>query len=105
MEISFSVTPQHIIRENSAYPGGQWLPGAFLNPAKNGLRLNRKRKLNDVAIIWRDEGEDDLPMRNKEGRWHLKNFLSMFILLEYLSNETWYLVHARGCIVSFGLWI
>ncbi|CAL5374390.1 unnamed protein product [Camellia sinensis] len=49
--------PQCILRENQSHPGGQWLPGAHLNPAKNCLSLNGKRTLDDIMVIWRDEGE------------------------------------------------
>ncbi|XP_062158336.1 probable acyl-activating enzyme 17, peroxisomal [Alnus glutinosa] len=68
MGLSFSVPPQCILREstfeesNSSYPGGQWLPGAFVNPAKNCLSLNCKRSLDDIVVIWRGEGNDDLPV-------------------------------------------
>jgi hypothetical protein len=68
MSISFAVPPQCIIRESpigeshSSYLGGQWLPGAFVNPAKNCLSLNSKRSLDDVMVIWRDEGDDVLPL-------------------------------------------
>ncbi|OVA06442.1 AMP-dependent synthetase/ligase [Macleaya cordata] len=68
MKISFLVPPSCILREHSSeegrvsYPGGQWLPGAFLNSAENCLTLNGKRCANDIAIIWRDEGDDDLPL-------------------------------------------
>ncbi|KAF3674160.1 hypothetical protein FXO37_06531 [Capsicum annuum] len=34
MNISFSVSPECILRETPLHPGGQWLPGARLNPAK-----------------------------------------------------------------------
>uniref|UniRef100_A0A1D1XQL0 4-coumarate--CoA ligase n=1 Tax=Anthurium amnicola TaxID=1678845 RepID=A0A1D1XQL0_9ARAE len=62
MRISFSVRPTCILQEHSSYPGGQWLPGAVLNAAGNCLTLNDKRGLDDVVIIWRDEGYDDLPV-------------------------------------------
>ncbi|KAL8141863.1 hypothetical protein V2J09_014895 [Rumex salicifolius] len=80
MDISFSVSPQCILREDSAYPGGQWLPGAFLNPAKNCLSINKKRNLNDIAVIWRDEEEDDLPART--------------MILQELRTEVWCVAHA-----------
>ncbi|XP_057951454.1 probable acyl-activating enzyme 17, peroxisomal [Malania oleifera] len=69
ISISFSVPPQCILRENPSggsplsYLGGQWLPGAFVNPAKNCLSLNNKRTLDDVMIVWRDEGDDDKPVK------------------------------------------
>ncbi|GAV63693.1 AMP-binding domain-containing protein/DUF3353 domain-containing protein/DUF4009 domain-containing protein [Cephalotus follicularis] len=68
--VSFSIPPQCILRENtignrlSSNPGGQWLPGAFVNPARNCLSLNSKRKLNGIAIRWRDEGDDYLPVKS-----------------------------------------
>lgn len=61
MNISFSVPPECILRESPSHPGGQWLPGARVNPAKNCLSL-RKRNLSDVAIIWRSEGNDEAPV-------------------------------------------
>ncbi|KAI3985576.1 hypothetical protein MKX01_033859 [Papaver californicum] len=68
MNISFSVPPICIFREHPteegrlANPGGQWLPGAFLNSSENCLALNGKRRLDDIAVIWRDEGDDNLPL-------------------------------------------
>ncbi|XP_008244070.1 PREDICTED: probable acyl-activating enzyme 17, peroxisomal [Prunus mume] len=86
MNASFSIPPQCILRENLSgdgqlsVPGGQWLPGAFGNPAKNCLSLNRKRSLNDTMVIWRDEGNDDLPL-NK-------------MTLKELHTEVWLVAHA-----------
>ncbi|KAL4278626.1 hypothetical protein GQ457_03G018650 [Hibiscus cannabinus] len=40
------------------------LPGAFVNPAKNCLVVNSKRSLDDIVIRWRDEGDDDLPVKS-----------------------------------------
>lgn len=68
MSISFSVPPQCVLRESphveshSPYPSGHWLPGAIFNTAKNCLSLNRKRSLDDVVVIWRDEGDENLPV-------------------------------------------
>ncbi|CAA6670649.1 unnamed protein product [Spirodela intermedia] len=45
-------------------PWGQWLPGAVLNAAGNCLNLNGKRRLDDVVIIWRDEGYDSSPVNH-----------------------------------------
>ncbi|KAK6773613.1 hypothetical protein RDI58_028851 [Solanum bulbocastanum] len=61
MNISFSVPPECILRESPSHPGGQWLPGARVNPAKNCLSL-RKSTLSDVAIIWQTEGNDEAPV-------------------------------------------
>ncbi|KAH0975881.1 hypothetical protein GBA52_017780 [Prunus armeniaca] len=86
MNASFSIPPQCILRENLSgdgqlsVPGGQWLPGAFGNPAKNCLSLNHKRSLNDTMVIWRDEGNDDLPL-NK-------------MTLKELRTEVWLVAHA-----------
>ncbi|KAF1892704.1 hypothetical protein Lal_00042593 [Lupinus albus] len=69
MNISFSKPPQCVLHESLpggsqlSYPGGQWLPGAYINPAKNCLNLNSKRSLNDTVIIWRDELHDSLPVQ------------------------------------------
>ena len=62
MGISFVEPPTCILKENTSNPGGQWLPGAVLNAASNCLNFNGKRKLDDVAIVWRDEGYDSLPL-------------------------------------------
>lgn len=61
MNISFSVPPECILRVSPSHQGGQWLPGARTNPAKNCLSL-RKRTLSDVAIIWQSEGNDEAPV-------------------------------------------
>lgn len=74
--MSFSVPPQCILREDSSHPGGQWLPGAHLNPARNCLSLNGNRTLDDVMIVWRDEGEDTLPLKK--------------MTLNELRTEVWY---------------
>uniref|UniRef100_A0A7N0T1M9 AMP-dependent synthetase/ligase domain-containing protein n=1 Tax=Kalanchoe fedtschenkoi TaxID=63787 RepID=A0A7N0T1M9_KALFE len=84
MCISFSVPPRHILVESPAYPGGQWLPGAFLNPAKNCLTLNSKHDLNDAVVIWRDEGQDDLPLN----RMTLREF----------REEVWLVAHGLGTL-------
>lgn len=60
MNISFSTPPECILRENSSLPGGHWLPGAYVNPAKNCLTLNKKRTLDNIAVLWRDEGDPQL---------------------------------------------
>ncbi|KAF5957753.1 hypothetical protein HYC85_004978 [Camellia sinensis] len=62
ISVSFSVPPQCILRENQSHPGGQWLPGAHLNPTKNCLSLNGKRTLDDIMVIWRDERDDKMPV-------------------------------------------
>uniref|UniRef100_A0A0D9XD96 4-coumarate--CoA ligase n=1 Tax=Leersia perrieri TaxID=77586 RepID=A0A0D9XD96_9ORYZ len=62
MGITFSVEPSCILRENDAYPGGEWLPGAVLNAAGNCLTAKPGRSSDDVAIVWRDEGKDSEPL-------------------------------------------
>ncbi|XP_077223147.1 acyl-activating enzyme 17 [Tasmannia lanceolata] len=70
MRVSFSVLPSCILKEHMSmegrifYPGGQWLEGAVMNSAGNCLNLNEKRSLDDVMIIWRNEGEDDFPVNH-----------------------------------------
>lgn len=76
MNISFSVHPECILRETPYHPGGQWLPGARLNPAKNCLRLNAKRSLSDIVVITRDEGDDEAPVTK--------------LTLEELRSAVWY---------------
>lgn len=85
LNISFSVPPSCILREHSlgeqsSYPGGQWLPGALLNSAGNCLTSNGKRSPGDIAIKWRDEGDDDLPVKN--------------MTLDELRQEVWLVAHA-----------
>ncbi|XP_057465616.1 hexanoyl-CoA synthase [Actinidia eriantha] len=80
MSVSFSLPPQCILRENPSHPGGQWLPGAHLNPAKNCLSLNGKRTLDDGMVIWRDEGDDKLPVRK--------------MTLKELRTEVWLVAYA-----------
>ncbi|KAI8028645.1 putative acyl-activating enzyme 17, peroxisomal [Camellia lanceoleosa] len=80
ISVSFSVPPQCILRENQSHPGGQWLPGAHLNPAKNCLSLNGKRTLDDIMVIWCDEGDDKMPV-NK-------------MTLKELRTEVWLVAHA-----------
>ncbi|KAH7528835.1 hypothetical protein FEM48_Zijuj05G0114900 [Ziziphus jujuba var. spinosa] len=86
MNVSFSIPPQCILRENVSgerhfsHPGGEWLPGAFVNPANNCLSLNYKRNLDDSMVLWRDEGKDDLPI-NK-------------MTLKELREEVWLVAHA-----------
>ncbi|KAK3040893.1 hypothetical protein RJ639_027888 [Escallonia herrerae] len=69
MCVSFSVPPQCILREELpgesqlSHPGGQWIPGAHVNPARNCLSLNTKRTLEDIMLMWRDEGDDALPVK------------------------------------------
>lgn len=58
MGIEFSVEPSCIWRENNAYAGGEWLPGAELNAAANCLTAKPGRSSDDPAIVWRDEGKD-----------------------------------------------
>ncbi|XP_009762075.1 hexanoyl-CoA synthase isoform X1 [Nicotiana sylvestris] len=62
MNISFSVSPECILRETPLHPGGQWLPGARFNPAENCLSLIGNRSLSDVVVITRDDGDDEAPV-------------------------------------------
>lgn len=78
--ISFSVPPQCILRESSSHPGGQWLPGAHLNSAKNCLSVNSKRNLDDTVIIWRNEGNDEIPIKK--------------MALKELQTEVWLVAYA-----------
>nr|GEW58120.1 probable acyl-activating enzyme 17, peroxisomal [Tanacetum cinerariifolium] len=63
------VHTKHILADDPSqdnqlsHPGGQWLPGAYVNPARDCLGLGNKRNLNDVDVIWRDEGNDQLPVK------------------------------------------
>ncbi|KAK9073268.1 hypothetical protein SSX86_007592 [Deinandra increscens subsp. villosa] len=86
MSVSFSVPPNRILVDDPSedsqfvHPGGQWLPGAYVNPARNCLDLNSKKKLSDIAVIWRDEGGDEMPV-NK-------------MTFENLRSEVWLVAYA-----------
>lgn len=121
MNASFYTPPQRILREilsgdgHLLVPGGQWLPGAFGNPAKNCLIVNRKRSLNDTMVIWRNEGNDDLPLNKmtlKELRtevWYdtfdplsffmLKSFWDLIYV--YLFICTYHTTKGNMCIYAF----
>ncbi|KAI3787746.1 hypothetical protein L2E82_00130 [Cichorium intybus] len=68
MNISFSVSPKAILvddpsKENQLlHPRGRWIPGAYVNPARNCLSLSSKRSSSDIAVIWRDEGNYETPV-------------------------------------------
>ncbi|XP_071733194.1 probable acyl-activating enzyme 17, peroxisomal isoform X2 [Rutidosis leptorrhynchoides] len=84
MNITFSVPPTRILlddpsKENQLLnPGGRWLPGAYVNPARNCL--STKRRLSDIAVIWRDEGNDETPV-NK-------------MTFQQLRSEVWLVAYA-----------
>ncbi|CAA0815311.1 Probable acyl-activating enzyme 17- peroxisomal [Striga hermonthica] len=59
MKVSFSVPPKRILCEDPSHPGGKWLPGATINPAKSCL-TGAKWNLTDTAVMWRDETDDEL---------------------------------------------
>ncbi|XAR63868.1 Acetate--CoA ligase [Bertholletia excelsa] len=80
LKVSFSVSPQCILRDNLAYPGGQWLPGACLNPARECLSLNGKRTLDNIMLIWRNEEDDNMPVSKTT--------------LKELRTEVWLVAHA-----------
>lgn len=84
MGILFATPPHCILRETSSYPGGQWLPGCLLNPAKSCLTLNARRNLDDIVIVWRDEGEDDMPIKK--------------MTLQELCTEVWSVAHALSAL-------
>ncbi|KAJ6868668.1 acyl-activating enzyme 17 [Populus alba x Populus x berolinensis] len=90
ISVSFSVPPQCILSENTsresslANPGGQWLPGAYVNPAKTCLTLNCKRTLDDVVLRWRDEGNDDMPVSS--------------LTLQELRSEVWLVAYAINAL-------
>ncbi|XP_047327010.1 probable acyl-activating enzyme 17, peroxisomal isoform X2 [Impatiens glandulifera] len=63
MNVQFAVPPYCILQESPSQPGGVWLPGSRLNPAKNCLNLNSKRDLDSIMIVWRNEGDDETPIQ------------------------------------------
>lgn len=67
LNILFSVPPKCVLEKDTSgdNPGGSWLPGAYLNPARSCLSSGSKRRSdNDVVIRWRNEGSDDLAVNN-----------------------------------------
>jgi hypothetical protein len=81
LNIFFHVSPSCILdvstsKDSESLPGGIWLPGAILNAAENCLVPNSKKKAKDVAIIWRDEGRNDLPLN--------------VLTFEELQRKVWY---------------
>lgn len=62
MGVCFSTPPECILRDDPTQPGGNWLPSATTNPASNCLSSSGQRTLHDIAVIWRDEGDDELPV-------------------------------------------
>ncbi|XP_010424243.1 PREDICTED: probable acyl-activating enzyme 17, peroxisomal, partial [Camelina sativa] len=86
LNIVFSVPPKCILEKDTSgvNPGGNWLPGAYLNPARNCLTHGFKRRLDDVVIRWRDEGSDDLPVNT-------------MTLLE-LRSHVWLVAHALSAL-------
>ncbi|XP_051115789.1 probable acyl-activating enzyme 17, peroxisomal [Andrographis paniculata] len=80
MNVYFSVPPDCILLEDPTFLGGHWLPSATTNPASNCLRLSAERKLEDVVVIWRDEGDDNTPLKT--------------MTLEELSKSVWLVAHA-----------
>ncbi|CAK9233986.1 unnamed protein product [Sphagnum troendelagicum] len=62
--IVFHQQPRCILdTSNEAIPGGQLLPGAALNIAESCLASKGKKTDSSTAIIWHDEGEDELPLK------------------------------------------
>jgi hypothetical protein len=86
LNILFSVPPKCILEKDTSgdNPGGKWLPGAYLNPARNCLTNGFKRRLDDIVIRWRDEGSDDLPVNT-------------MTLLE-LRSQVWLAAHALSAL-------
>ncbi|XP_054805647.1 probable acyl-activating enzyme 17, peroxisomal [Prosopis cineraria] len=86
LDVSFSMPPKCILQECTSgetqltYPGGQWLPEASINLAKNCLNINSRRSLDDMVIIWRDELHDDLPLHK--------------MTLKELREEVWLVAYA-----------
>ncbi|KAK4749011.1 hypothetical protein SAY87_026460 [Trapa incisa] len=84
--VSFQVPPESIFRDHPSgqiHPGGEWLPGAILNPAELCLALNNRKSLDDTAIVWRDEGADKLP----PNRMTLKELRTEVWLVAYALKE------------------
>ncbi|ESQ31857.1 hypothetical protein EUTSA_v10003719mg [Eutrema salsugineum] len=86
LNVLFSIPPKCILEKDTSgdNPGGNWLPGAYLNPARNCLTNGFKRRSDDIVIRWRDEGSDDLPVNT-------------MTLLE-LRAQVWLAAHALSAL-------
>lgn len=65
LSIWFREPPRRILDEtDKSKPGGTWFPGAVLNISECCLvPTSHPRKMdNSLAIVWREEGADDLPV-------------------------------------------
>ncbi|KAJ7540403.1 hypothetical protein O6H91_10G013200 [Diphasiastrum complanatum] len=61
LNLFFHVQPNCILdKSDKSHPCGVWLPGAVLNVSECCL-LPTKNKNDTVAVIWRDEDNDNLP--------------------------------------------
>lgn len=70
LSLKFHKRPSHILKSDEttflgeSCPGGRWLPGAVLNAAECCLQIDSKARALEAAILWRDEGQDDSPIRS-----------------------------------------
>ncbi|XP_010673494.2 probable CoA ligase CCL12 isoform X1 [Beta vulgaris subsp. vulgaris] len=65
LSVWFREAPRRILDDtDSSIPGGTWFPGALLNISECCLLpTSYPRKMdNSLAIVWREEGADDLPV-------------------------------------------
>lgn len=65
LSVWFREAPRRILDDtDSSKPGGTWFPGALLNISECCLLpTSYPRKMdNSLAIVWREEGADDLPV-------------------------------------------
>lgn len=65
LSVWFREPPRRILDDtDNSKPGGTWFPGAVLNIAECCLLpTSHPRKMdNSLAIVWREEGADDLPV-------------------------------------------
>ncbi|XP_051131295.1 probable CoA ligase CCL12 [Andrographis paniculata] len=67
LSVQFSLPPKCILdTSDKSKPHGTWLPGAILNIADCCIQPNSYLKKHDdsLAIVWRDEGCDDLNVKS-----------------------------------------
>lgn len=65
LSVTFREDPKCALdTSNKTRHGGVWFPGAVLNIAECCLlqRNSPKKRDEDVAVVWRDEGHDDSPV-------------------------------------------
>uniref|UniRef100_A0A1D1Z1X9 4-coumarate--CoA ligase n=1 Tax=Anthurium amnicola TaxID=1678845 RepID=A0A1D1Z1X9_9ARAE len=87
LSVKFQEGPRCILDTSSEFKhGATWLPGSILNIAECCLLpMNSTKKTDDsTVIIWRNEGEDDLPVNSLS----LKELQNQVMMVAYALDAT-----------------